>query len=657
MANEFVIRIRADDAASATIKKVQAALGKVTEPIEKAQKKVGRLGDAGQVNLARLRKSLGSVGRAAQGVVERIAQIIPGLTALGGAASIASIAALTAKFSAFGFGLNKSSRLLGMNAQDLAAWHVAAKRAGMSAEEFDSSMNSSQMAIRAAAFGADPHAMVVLQKMGVEIKRNNDGSIDYLTTQQRIMKALQAQKSVQGQRDAANTLGMGGLLPMIQQGTWQEDKARAMRKGLIPSDAEIARAKDFRNDVNDLQDSVSGLGNSIGSALIPVLGPVVKAISKWLDQNRAKVAEKIASAVQKFTNWLASVNWGEVTSNVKSLWDTMGGLKGAAVAIAAVTFASPIAGLLSLVTQATRLSGILLPLVANPAVLAVLGATVALRAATDIKSLNEGEDEYLNDGRRAKQGSKWTDPATLDSGEAGAKGRADYIFARLKRAGFTDAQAAGQVGSLLQENSTLDPTKANAASGNSGIAQWGKARKRDFEKTFHKRFEKSNFEDQVNFMLWELKNTETVADKRIRMAKTADQAAEIHAREYERPAAEEANIPRRQALARAVLAEQTTQRRVDVPAQAATGAFNPNEHPAQPQQNASSEPPAEPPKVSDDAAARGERLAQLREQAEHRLHVTFDNVPAGVRPSVKAPDGSHLPTTVNYSLSDMGAMS
>lgn len=625
MANEFVIRIRADDAASATIKKIQTALGKVTEPVEKAQKKVGRLGDAGQAGLARLRKGLGSVARAAQSVVERIVQIIPGLTALGGAASIAGIAALTTKFGAFGFSLSKSSQLLGMNAQDLAAWHVAAKRAGMSAEEFDSSMNSSQMAIRAAAFGADPHAMVVLQKMGVEIKRNNDGSIDYLTTQQRIMKALQAQKSVQGQRDAANALGMGGLLPMIQQGTWQEDKARAMRKGLIPSDAEIARAKDFRNDVNDLQDSVSGLGNSIGSALVPVLGPVVKAVSAWLDQNRAKVAEKIAAAVQKFTNWLSSINWGEVTSKVKSLWDMMGGLKGAAVAIAAVTFASPIAGLLALVTQASRLSGILLPLVANPAVLAVLGMTYS-------KGLNEGEDAYLDNGRRAKLGDVWDgDPAgqrraSASRPDASVKERSAYIFGRLKDAGFTDAQAAGQVGSLLQENYTLDPSVVNGI-GAAGIAQWVGPRAKQFRNQVGVDVKDASLGQQVDFMLWELKNTETLADKRLRMAKTVDQAAEIHAREYERPGAEEANIARRQTLGRAVLAEQTQSPKPESPAVAEV-----------------------------DAPGREERLAQLQQQASTTLHVTFDNVPAGVRPSAKTSDGGYLPTKVNYSLSDMGAM-
>jgi hypothetical protein len=373
VANEFVIRIRADDAATATVNKIKAALGKVTEPIEKSQKSMGRLGDVGQVGLDKLKKGLGGVAGAARKVVDRIVEIIPGLTAIGGAASLAGLSALAERFGSFGFGLNKTSKLLGMNAQDLAAWHVAAKRAGVSAEEFDSSMSSSQMAIRGAAYGADPHAMLMLQKMGVQIKRNNDGSIDYLTTQQRIMDALRRQPSVEGQRDAANSLGMGGLLPMIQNGTWDADKARAYKKGLVPTPDEIARAKTFWENVNDLKDSVSGLGNSIGSSLIPVLDPLVKSLSVWLDAHRVQIAEKLSDAVGKFVNWVASINWDGVTSKVTEFWDAIGGVQGVLIAVAAITLAGPLTGVLNLVSALARLTTAAIP----EAVTGVAGLSVA----------------------------------------------------------------------------------------------------------------------------------------------------------------------------------------------------------------------------------------------------------------------------------------
>nr|WP_253721465.1 phage tail tip lysozyme [Burkholderia thailandensis] len=120
---------------------------------------------------------------------------------------------------------------------------------------------------------------------------------------------------------------------------------------------------------------------------------------------------------------------------------------------------------------------------------------------------------------------------------------------RLKEAGYTDAQAAGITGSLQQE-SQLDPNAVNKTSGAAGIAQWLGPRAREFERQFGHPVAQSTFGEQVDFMLWELKNTEKAADQRIRMAKTPEFAAEVHAREYERPGANEINIPRRQQYAR-----------------------------------------------------------------------------------------------------------
>ena len=250
--NDLTIRISAQDDATAVIGRINAALTKVTSPVDKMQKRFERIGSVGRGNIEKLTKGIEQAARAAHTLVDKVVELVPGLAAIGAAGTVAGIVGLTNRFGNFGFALNKSSRLLGMNAQDLAAWHVAAKRAGVTASEFDSAISSSQMKIRATAFGADPHAQALAQKMGVQIRPNKDGSIDYYKIQMRLMKAIQGQRSVEAQRDAADTFGMGGLLPMLQQGTYNDDKARALRKGLIPTPAEIARATQFRNEVNDL---------------------------------------------------------------------------------------------------------------------------------------------------------------------------------------------------------------------------------------------------------------------------------------------------------------------------------------------------------------------------------------------------------------------
>lgn len=411
MAEEFVIRIQADDAATATIKKIQAALGKVTAPVDKAQKRFANIGAVGMRSFEKLTKGLESAARAAHTLVDKVVELVPGLAALGAAGTVAGIAGLTNRFGNFGFALNKSSKLLGMNAQELAAWHVAAKRAGVSADEFDSAISSSQMAIRDAANGANPAALVLMQKMGVQIQRNKDGTVDYYTTQQKLMKAIAGQRSAVTQRAAADAVGMGGLLPMLQQGTYNEDKARAFRKGLIPTPDELARATQFKEEVNDLEDSVSGLGNSIGASLIPVLEPVVKQFSAWLDAHRAEIADKLADAVQRFVNWISKVDWDGVAKDAKELWDTLGGAKGVMVAIAAITFAGPIAGIVSLIDNLTKLATTVAPAAVKAlsplgGVPAVAGTAAAGFGGWEIgKWLRPYYDEYV---RKVTGGDRWS---------------------------------------------------------------------------------------------------------------------------------------------------------------------------------------------------------------------------------------------------------
>lgn len=637
MGQEFVIRIRADDAATATVNKIKQALGKITDPIDKTQKRVGNLGSAGALSLGKVEKGFRNVASSARGVVDKIAEIVPGLSAIGGAASVAGLSALAVRFGSFGFTLNKTSKLLGMNAQDLASWHVAARRAGVSAEEFDSAMNASQMAIRGAANGADPHAMLLLQKMGVQIARNKNGTVDYYSTQMRLMKAIQGQKSVEAQRDVAGAFGMGGLLPMIQQGTYDDDKARAFKQGLVPTADEIAKAKAFNEDISDLRGSVDGLGNSIGSALIPVLDPVVKSVAKWLNANRAQIADKIAAAVQRFVNWISSIDWDKVASKASSFYDAIGGIKTVALAIAAITFAGPISGVLSLIGALARLATVTVPaavgalklLAANPLLAGIL-------ALIHSENLNSGEDEYL----AARQGQTWDgDPVGQRRAAANAKNapigdRQRYLFDRLKAAGYTDEQAAGQIGSLMQENGSLDPSVINQKSGAAGFAQWLGPRAKQFATMFGHSVDKGTFGEQVDYYLWELQNTERTADQRIRMARTPEQAADVHAHEYERPAANEMNIANRQSYAEQVYAKFAGKG-------AAAGA--PSEGPAS--GGAAGAPTEAAP--AGGADAHDARVAEMQKTA---VHVTFENVPSGVRPEAKASDGTYLPTKVNYRL-------
>lgn len=637
MTQEFVFRIRADDASTATVNKIKAALGKVTEPIDKAQKRLGKFGDLGSSSLGKLEKGFRGAADSASKVVDKIVEIIPGLTAIGGAASLAGLSALAVRFGTFGFTLNKTSKLLGMNAQDLAAWHVAARRAGVSAEELDSSMSASQMAIRGAANGADPHAMLLLQKMGVQIARNKDGTVDYYSTQMRLMKAIQGQHSVQAQREAANSFGMGGILPMIQQGTWDADKARAYRQGLVPTDAEIQKAKQFNEDISDLRSSAEGLGNSIGSALIPVLDPLVKGLSQWLDKNRANIADKLAEAVQKFVTWVSKIDWDEVASKAKALWDNLGGIKGVAIAIAAIKFAGPITGVLNLIASLVRLTTITVP--AATAALGTLGmAGIAAWGALKVVKLAGLPDVDNKQGLEDVRNGDWLAASThLPAGDflralaARAAGKSDSDIAAALESGSNPAESGGGKAPLgIRTNNPLNildhGKQRTFSTPEEGIREAAENLRRGYrgltlaaiaDKWTGGARTGNTPQQMANYVGLLSKGTglgaDQVPDLNNQGVVASLLAAQIRAENGQQPySSDQINA----GVAAAIAGNQG-------------GGITP---------------------AATADAAHNSRVAQLQQSA---VHITFDNVPAGVRPDAKSHDGSYLPTKVNYRLDGM----
>ncbi|HDR9358122.1 TPA: hypothetical protein QDB44_004018 [Burkholderia vietnamiensis] len=628
MAEEFVIRIRADDDATATVKKIQAALGKVTAPVDKAQKRFANIGAVGTRSFEKLTKGLESASRAAHSLVDKVVELVPGLAALGAAGTVAGIVGLTNRFGNFGFALNKSSKLLDMNAQELAAWHVAAKRAGVSASEFDSAISSSQMAIRDAANGANPAALVLMQKMGVQIQRNKDGTVDYYTTQQKLMKAIAGQRSAVTQRAAADALGMGGLLPMLQQGTYNEDKARAIRKGLVPTPEELARATQFKEEVNDLEDSVSGLGNSIGASLIPVLEPVVKHFSAWLDAHRAEIADKLAAAVQRFVDWISKVDWDGVSKSVKKMWDGMGGIKGAMIAITALSFAGPIASVASLISSLVTLTTVTVPAAAGAlAGLASAPVMAAILALLHSKNLNEGEDAEVAK-HQAKAGEGWDgDPVGKQHravAEAATKDpKTATAMASLQAMGWSKAQAAGMVANLWIE-SNLNPGVVGDNGAAYGIGQWHSDRQADFKAWAGHDIRGSTMEEQLRFMNHELRNGKYwSAGQRLHGAMSAQDAGRLVSRFYERPKNVELEMDKRGSLANALAGVMPP----EVPAPDANGTVG-------------------------EGATADAHDARVRGMQQQSMNITLDmkNVPQGMRAEAKTADGNYLPTRVEYRL-------
>lgn len=153
-------------------------------------------------------------------------------------------------------------------------------------------------------------------------------------------------------------------------------------------------------------------------------------------------------------------------------------------------------------------------------------------------------------------GEKYTDvadqppipvPAGSKGGASSASGK--DIASKLVASGkWTPAQAAGIAGSFMQESQGRADAR-NPTSGAYGLGQWLGSRRDDFEAYTGKKLEGSSLDDQIAFFNYETTHKEKAAGDKIRAAQTSAQAADAHAKYYERPGANEINLAKREQYA------------------------------------------------------------------------------------------------------------
>jgi hypothetical protein len=114
-------------------------------------------------------------------------------------------------------------------------------------------------------------------------------------------------------------------------------------------------------------------------------------------------------------------------------------------------------------------------------------------------------------------------------------GRPEEAQAFFESKGWTKEQAAGIVGNLVEESGLR--TDAVGDGGRAyGIAQWHPDRQQNFRNYAGKDIRQSTFQEQLEFVNWELNNTEKAAGNKLRGAASAEDAAAIVDQYYERSA-------------------------------------------------------------------------------------------------------------------------
>lgn len=129
-----------------------------------------------------------------------------------------------------------------------------------------------------------------------------------------------------------------------------------------------------------------------------------------------------------------------------------------------------------------------------------------------------------------------TNVGDINTPAATREGRQDQAVAYFQSQGWTRAQAVGIVANLDAESGMDANIRQIGGGPGYGLAQWEGPRQRDFQAWAGKPIQQSTFAEQLRFIQHELSTTESGAANRLRGTTSADEAARVVCRYYERPA-------------------------------------------------------------------------------------------------------------------------
>lgn len=203
----------------------------------------------------------------------------------------------------YGDQIDKSSQKMGISAQAYQKWDYVLQRNGSSIQVMQKGLKTLSSKITNGSQAFD--------KLHVATK-NADGS--FRTTEQVMNDAMAALAGMQdgAQRTALATQLFGGkvaqeLAPTLNSGVQgiQELQNRAEDLGLVLSDEGVAASASYQDAMLDLEQTISGIKNSIGADLLPIATDLIN-----------KVTNQAIPAVKDFVRqnqWLKPVIAGVVS--------------------------------------------------------------------------------------------------------------------------------------------------------------------------------------------------------------------------------------------------------------------------------------------------------------------------------------------------------
>lgn len=368
------LTISAKDRASVAIGKLSANLKKLSGPISGFGKAFGGVG----TSLGRVRSEAAILGVAIAGAGFAAFKVIKGAVDAGDK-------------------LGEMAQRVGLGVDAYAQLGFAAAQADVEQEAFNGAMDQFNKRLGEAKAGTGP-LLAFLKKVRPELAHSVLGA---KTTEEALGLMTTAFEKVTdpGKRAAlaAAVFGRSGLQmgQFLGQGTEAIKEQRKRLAELLGPQEEYARLSGvLDNSLRETETAFDGVQRAMAVKLFPALKKLSEMATEFLVKNREGIAKWATKANEAITKWVDSGGIGKLVDGFKQMADKvevivdkLGGLKGVAIAAAAVMAGPFVASIGSLAVSLSAL----IPLIANavigigsfvfgPAIAAIGNFVLALRA-------------------------------------------------------------------------------------------------------------------------------------------------------------------------------------------------------------------------------------------------------------------------------------
>jgi hypothetical protein len=282
MANTFKIVISATDKATASVKRINDSISKMTRPLSNVARSAKALGKELSQNPAI--KALKSIAGAAKSVAMSIGGVALSMGGLVGIGTLAGLGMLVTAWGNLGFEVSKTSSLLDVSTNSLQTMRGAAELAGSSSEEMTAGLGSLRQNLQDAKWGRNQGVVALMNRLHMSFRRTATGSVDVVESMKDVADAVAGQKDIGAKHTIAQAFGIEALLPLLMKGRKGIEEYQKKAAGLAgyKGPEAIEQARQLGERFKEMGLAADGLKMSIGSALLPVLDPLVRKFTQMI---------------------------------------------------------------------------------------------------------------------------------------------------------------------------------------------------------------------------------------------------------------------------------------------------------------------------------------------------------------------------------------